>query len=54
MDKLTPEQALDNLNKVASKFMGTRQDHELLLMSIEVLKKLIGDSKLATGENINE
>lgn len=44
--ELSPQQALANLNEVAQKYLGTRQDHVLLEQSmgtlVNALNELIG------------
>jgi hypothetical protein len=48
---MTPEKALEVLEEAASKYLGTRKDHELLVEAIGVLKQMIaaeGEGK-ATG-----
>ena len=38
---MTPEQALANLEQVSLVFAGTRQQHEILAQSVEILRSLI-------------
>lgn len=42
---LTPEQALENLNKAAALVSGTRSDHEALKLSVEILAGVIAENK---------
>ena len=41
MDNLTTTQALENLDKVASEYKGTRADHVLLQQSVQLLASSI-------------
>ena len=38
---MTPEQALEVLDNVASKYMGTRQDHIMITQALNVLRELL-------------
>lgn len=50
---MTPEQALQNLNQVASAHQADRQTHKVLEQSIHVLAEAIADMKKlkAAAEN---
>jgi hypothetical protein len=42
---ITPEQALKNLDIVCSQLSATREVHELILKSVELLRKTIKQQK---------
>lgn len=50
---LTPDQAINILDQASSKFQGNREDHVLIVQSLEMLRALIGakDSDELLNEN---
>jgi streptomycin 6-kinase len=42
---MTPKQAYELLDQVASLYKGQRQDHEILLQALQVIKKLVDQEK---------
>lgn len=38
--QMTPEQAVDVLDQVAAKYAGTRQEHQILLDALKLLRDL--------------
>ncbi len=38
---MTEQEALNVLNDVASKFQGTRKDHEILVTAVDKLQRLL-------------
>lgn len=39
--QLTPEQAVDVLDQVANKYAGTRQEHQILIEAIKLLREVV-------------
>jgi len=38
---MTPEQALNLLEQVAGKYLGTKEDHAQLSLAVEIIRKAI-------------
>jgi hypothetical protein len=49
--KITPESALGYVDEVVAKYEGTRDDHRVLLASMNLLRQIVADhTKLVTSQ----